>query len=91
MQPTMGNTIRDEACAARSCAVVAEVEDGAGRRAAARLRTPESYTFSCATTLEVVARVSRGDREAGFQTPARVYGPDLVLSLPGVTRADLAA
>src|SRR5262249_295579 len=67
----------------------AEGEDGAGRGAAARLRTPESYTFSCATALAVVTRVSRGDVEVGFQTPARVYGPDFVLPLAGVSREDL--
>jgi short subunit dehydrogenase-like uncharacterized protein len=69
--------------------VVAEVEDGARRRACARLRTPEAYTFSCATTLAIVDHVLQGDLEIGFQTPARVYGPDFVLSFAGVLREDL--
>ncbi len=77
--------------AARSCVVVAEVEDHRGRRAIARLRTPESYTFSCATSLAVLGRVARGDLEVGFQTPARVYGPDFALGLAGVGREDLSA
>jgi short subunit dehydrogenase-like uncharacterized protein len=68
--------------------VVAEVEDGAGRHARGRLRTPEAYTFTCVTSLAITERVLAGDLEPGFQTPARVYGPDLVLSLPGVARED---
>jgi short subunit dehydrogenase-like uncharacterized protein len=69
--------------------VVAEVEDGSLRRACARLRTPEAYTFSSTTALAIVNRVLEGDLEIGFQTPARVYGPDFVLQFAGVLREDL--
>jgi short subunit dehydrogenase-like uncharacterized protein len=68
--------------------VVAEVEDDAGRRARSRLCTPEAYTFTCDTALAIARRVLAGDLETGFQTPARVYGPDFVLTFPGVTRED---
>jgi short subunit dehydrogenase-like uncharacterized protein len=70
--------------------VVAEAEDGAGRHAVARLRTPEAYTMTAAAAVAILRRVLDGDVEPGFQTPARVYGPDFVLSLPGVEREDLA-
>jgi hypothetical protein len=33
--------------------------------------------------------VLAGDLEPGFQTPARVYGSDFVLGIPGVVREDL--
>ena len=69
--------------------IVAEVEDAAGRCLRGRLRTPEVYGFSCTTGLAIVERVLAGDLEAGAQTPARVYGPDFVLSLPGVLREEL--
>ncbi len=75
--------------AGRQGIIVAEVEDGAGRRVRGRLRTPEAYTFSCATGLAIVERVLAGDLEAGAQTPARVYGPDFVLSFAGVQREEL--
>jgi short subunit dehydrogenase-like uncharacterized protein len=75
--------------AAAAMVIVAEVDDGAGRRAAARLRTPEAYTFTGVTAAAIARRVLRGDLEVGFQTPARLYGPDFVLSLPGVCREDL--
>ncbi|MDY7232522.1 saccharopine dehydrogenase family protein [Hyalangium rubrum] len=69
--------------------IVAEVEDAAGRRLRGRLRTPEVYGFSCTTGLAILERVLAGDLEIGAQTPARVYGPDFVLSLPGVFREEL--
>jgi short subunit dehydrogenase-like uncharacterized protein len=74
----------------RTMRVVAEAEDDAGRRAVSRLRTPEAYAFTPLAATAVVERVLAGDIEPGFQTPARVYGADFVLSLAGVAREDLA-
>ena len=76
--------------APRTMAVVAEADDGAGRRATARLRTPEAYAFTPLAAAAVIERVLAGDVEPGFQTPGRVYGGDFVLGLPGVVREDLA-
>lgn len=73
-----------------SMVIVAEAEDAAGRRAAARLRTPEAYTFTGTTAAEVARRVLAGDVEPGFQTPGRHFGPDFVLGFDRVTREDLA-
>jgi short subunit dehydrogenase-like uncharacterized protein len=69
--------------------IVAEAQDGGNRRAVARLRTPEAYAFTGTTASAIAENVLRGDVEAGFQTPARVYGPDYVLRFDGVTREDL--
>jgi short subunit dehydrogenase-like uncharacterized protein len=74
--------------AGRRAVIVAEVEDATGRRVRARLRTPEAYTFTCTTALAILERVLAGDVEPGFQTPARVYGPDFVLPFAGVSRED---
>jgi short subunit dehydrogenase-like uncharacterized protein len=57
-----------------------------GRAVRARLRTPEVYGFTAVTAVAIAARVLGGDFEVGFQTAARVYGADFVLSLPGVER-----
>jgi short subunit dehydrogenase-like uncharacterized protein len=70
--------------------IVAECENG-HRRARARLTTPEAYDFTGVTAAAVAMRVLGGDREPGFQTPARLFGPDFVLGLPGVVREDLDA
>ena len=66
-----------------------EVEDDEGRRATSRLATPEGYAFTASAALAVVARVLAGQAPAGFQTPAKAYGPDFVLGIEGVTRTDL--
>jgi short subunit dehydrogenase-like uncharacterized protein len=75
--------------AARRMAIVAEATHRDGRRAAARLGTPEAYTFTAFAAVAIARRVLARDLETGFQTPARVYGGDFVLGLPDVVREDL--
>jgi short subunit dehydrogenase-like uncharacterized protein len=75
--------------ATRSATLVAEASAGDGATARSRLRTPEVYGFTAVTAVAVAERVLAGDFQAGFQTPARVYGADFALTLPGVTREDL--
>jgi short subunit dehydrogenase-like uncharacterized protein len=66
-----------------------EVEDGAGGRAASRLRTPEGYTLTALTAVLIAERVLAGELRAGFQTPSLAYGPDLIMQVDGVTREDV--
>ncbi len=66
-----------------------EVTDGQGNRVAARLRGPEGYTLTALTSLAVIEKVLAGQAPAGFQTPAKVFGPDFILELKDVTREDL--
>ena len=73
----------------REAVVVVEAEDARGRVVRSRLRTPEAYSFTALTAVAIARRVLGGDFEPGFQTPARLYGPDFVLSMPGVLREDL--
>lgn len=67
-----------------------EVADEAGRRAVSRMRTPEGYTLTAMTAVELVRR-ALADPRPGAQTPALAYGPDWILDLPGVRREDLPA
>jgi short subunit dehydrogenase-like uncharacterized protein len=69
--------------------IVADATDGCGRRVTSRLCAPEAYTFSAMTAAAVASHALQGDIEVGFQTPARVYGADFVLSFSGVRREDL--
>jgi short subunit dehydrogenase-like uncharacterized protein len=64
------------------------VWDGPGGRAPARQSGPEGYTFTALAALAAAARVLRGEAAPGFQTPAKAFGPDFVLEIPGVTRED---
>lgn len=68
--------------------IVVEVEDRYRRGKRARLHTPDGYSFTPLSALAIAQRVLAGDSPAGFQTPAGAYGPDFVLSLPGVRRED---
>lgn len=69
--------------------IVAQAAHPDGRRKTARLHTPEAYSFTGTASAHVARRVLAGDLEPGFQTPGRVFGPDFVLTLPGVRREDL--
>jgi short subunit dehydrogenase-like uncharacterized protein len=66
-----------------------EVKDDAGQVAASRLEGPEGYTLTALTALLITERVLAGQFAAGFQTPSKAYGPDLILEIEGVTREDL--
>src|SRR5262249_1073931 len=52
--------------------IVAEVEDGAGRRVRSRMRTPEAYACTSMMAPVIAQRVLKGDLEVGFQTPGRI-------------------
>lgn len=63
------------------------VENDAGQSVEAELRTPEAYQLTISTALLIARRVLRGDAPLGFQTPAKAYGPDLVLQVEGTARS----
>jgi short subunit dehydrogenase-like uncharacterized protein len=69
--------------------VVARADDPFGGRVESRLVTPEAYTFTAAAAVEIAERVLAGAVRPGFQTPAGLFGPDLVLGLGG-ERTDAA-
>ena len=75
-----------EARRARSATIVAEASDPSGHRVSARLVAPEAYTTTALTAVAIAERVLLGDAEPGFNTPARVYGPDFVLGIQGIHR-----
>jgi short subunit dehydrogenase-like uncharacterized protein len=74
--------------AARST-FLAEAWDSAGRRTASRLETPEGYTLTAWTALEVARRLASGAVPPGFHTPVTAFGPDFILGFPQVVRTDL--
>ena len=79
----------DERRAAAETYVYGEAANVAGKRVAARLRTPEGYTLTAHTALEIARRVLAGDFRPGYQTPAGVYGADLILDFEGTHRMDV--
>jgi short subunit dehydrogenase-like uncharacterized protein len=69
--------------------LLGEATNAAGRKAVSRLQTPEGYTLTAMTSLEIVRRVLAGEAKTGFQTPSLMFGPDLITAFPGCVREDL--
>jgi short subunit dehydrogenase-like uncharacterized protein len=66
-----------------------EVADNEGNRSEARMQTPEGYTLTALAALNIAEKVLAGRFTPGFQTPARAYGPGLILELDGTSRQDV--
>jgi short subunit dehydrogenase-like uncharacterized protein len=65
------------------------VEDADGNTLTAALQGPNAYLVTAHAALIVLKRVLNGDVYPGFQTPARAYGADLVMEVPGTRRFDI--
>ena len=62
------------------------VRNAAGQTIEARLSGPEGYNLTALAALIITKKVLQGHAEPGFQTPAGLYGADLVLEINGVVR-----
>jgi short subunit dehydrogenase-like uncharacterized protein len=72
-----------------SAIFIGEVTDWNGGRAVSKLITPEGYTCTALTTVEIMKRMMNGEYLSGFQTPSLVYGADFILQFDGVKREDI--
>lgn len=68
---------------------IGEATDPNGGRAVSKLTSPEGYTCTALTTVEIMKRILNGDLKTGFQTPSLAYGADFILQFAGVKREDL--
>ena len=66
-----------------------EALDLNGNRVESRLQCPEGYTTTALAALNITEKILAGNFTAGFQTPAKAYGPDLVLEIEGTSRQDV--
>lgn len=67
-----------------------EAINAAGATARARIDTLEGYALTAITAWDIARRVAHaGAARPGYRTPAMVFGPDYVLSVPGTARSDL--
>jgi menaquinone-9 beta-reductase len=69
--------------------VVAEAEDNWRRTRRLRITTDDGYSFTARAAKAILQRAICGDLATGFQTPGKLYGPSLALSIPGTCREDL--
>ena len=65
-----------------------EATDEQGNRVETRLVCLEGYTTTVLTALEIAGKVAEGNYRAGFQTPAKCYGADLILEIGGAKRIE---
>jgi short subunit dehydrogenase-like uncharacterized protein len=70
--------------------LIGEVVNAKGEKKISRLKTPEGYTLTAMTGLEIVRRVLAGDFKPGFMTPSRVYGAGFITQYQNCVLEDLA-
>jgi short subunit dehydrogenase-like uncharacterized protein len=78
----------DEERAAGRAVLIGEAVGANGDKAVSRLTTPEGYTLTALTSLEIARRVLEGAAKPGFQTPSRVFGADFIASIEGCEFTD---
>jgi len=66
-----------------------EVKNESGDTITARQITPEGYRLTALSSLHIAQKVSSGEFEAGYQTPASAYGEDLILEIEGTKRENI--
>lgn len=66
-----------------------EASDDKGNRVEARQQGVEGYTMTALTALKIAEKILDGNFCAGFQTPAKCYGADLILEIEGSKRQDV--
>jgi short subunit dehydrogenase-like uncharacterized protein len=72
-----------------SAIFIGEAIDQNGERVVAKLVSPEGYTCTALTTVEIMKRILNDEFRRGFQTPSLAYGADFILQFDGVKREDI--
>ncbi|MGE3465647.1 MAG: trans-acting enoyl reductase family protein [Pyrinomonadaceae bacterium] len=66
-----------------------EASDLNGNRVETRQQGPEGYTITAIAALNIAEKILAGDLKAGYQTPAKAYGTELILEIKGTSRQDI--
>jgi short subunit dehydrogenase-like uncharacterized protein len=69
--------------------LIGEAIDPGGRKSVTKLISPEGYTCTALTTVEIMKRILNGEFKSGFCTPSIAYGADFILQFDGVKREDI--
>lgn len=76
----------DEQRANARSLVWGQATDASGKTKTIRLNGPEAYTLTTLAVLTIVKKILAGQYKAGYQTPASVYGENLVMEIDSVER-----
>lgn len=79
----------DAARAKATTFLVGTVTNKKGDSVTSTIQTPEGYTLTAKTSVNVAQRILKGDFKAGWQTPSLVYGKDLICESSGSQFEDL--
>ena len=63
-----------------------EVKNGSGKTMQAAISCYDGYTLTAHTSLYITKKVLEGNFKPGYQTPALVYGENLIMEIPGTTK-----
>jgi short subunit dehydrogenase-like uncharacterized protein len=72
-----------------SAIFIGEATNQNGGRAVTKLTTPEGYTCTALTTVEIMKRILNDDFKTGFQTPSLAYDANFILQFHRVKRENL--
>ena len=75
--------------AATRAVIWGQARNRTGKRATARLHTPNGYALTAMTALRAAQNAVGGEIKPGFQTPSRAFGEDFILQFDGVRREDI--
>ena len=76
----------DEARAKSSSLVWGKVQNLQGKTVQAVMQVKDGYTLTAHSSLLIVQKILEGNFITGYQTPAAVYGEDLILEVPDTKR-----
>ena len=74
----------DEQRAKAKCMVWGRATDKNGKIVSAMLCGPEGYTITMHAALIIVKKVLDNNFQPGYQSPAKVYGENLIAEVPGI-------
>ena len=79
----------DAARAKATTYLVGTVTDKSGKSLTSTLQTPEGYTLTANTAVDIASKIVSGKFKAGFQTPSLAYGKDIITEVCGGQMVDL--
>jgi short subunit dehydrogenase-like uncharacterized protein len=65
-----------------------KVSDDSGNHFISTLEAPSGYALTAKTAVLIAEKILAGNFKTGYQTPAMVYGEDLILEIPTTKRID---
>ena len=65
-----------------------KVWDESGKECVSRLETLSGYTLTAVTAVLIAEKILKGNFKSGYQTPAMMYGADLILEVETSKRVD---